>query len=194
MRTRALQRRIVPVASLVALLGLGLPGTLGGCASVYHTTASRTPTAMDARLEQRVRESIAAHEATLGVLDGILADLRETRRTRTRAGRVERLGDERIEAGQAAWVARKSIASIEDVVVLDSTAQIPPERSARAAEVMALLEAASDEIDSAMDAIEHGVERYAAGETLPVAAADRIGASVERARTLTAEARALSGS
>jgi hypothetical protein len=149
---------------------------------------------MDARLEQRVRESIAAHEATLGVLDGILADLRETRRTRTRAGRVERLGDERIEAGQAAWVARKSIASIEDVVVLDSTAQIPPERSARAAEVMALLEAASDDIDSAMDAIEHGVERYAAGETLPVAAADRIGASVERARTLTAEARALSGS
>ncbi|MFI4898707.1 MAG: hypothetical protein ACIARR_12900, partial [Phycisphaerales bacterium JB059] len=133
MRTRADQRRTIPAAALLTVIGLGGPGILGGCASVYHTTASRTPVAMEARLEQRIEESVHAHEETLALLDGILADLRETRRTRTRLGRAERLAEERIDAGQAAWTARKSIASIEDVVVLDTNARIAPERSERAA-------------------------------------------------------------
>lgn len=191
MSTRPQMHRNGRVAGLTVLLLLAVAGSPAGCASVYHTTANRAPTTLNDRLDQRVAESIGAHDATLDSIDDILADLRETRSARTRAGRAERLGMETIEAERLAWRARKSIASIEDVVVLDADGSIADERRSSAAGVMAALEQASDEIDLALALVRSGVDQFQAGDAPESAVAAGVAEHAERARELTSRARAV---
>lgn len=153
-----------PQSHVFVISVLAVLFALGGCGSVYHEIARREPGGLGQRLELRRAEAIALHDQTIDTIDRIVADLREERRTRTRAGRAERMGFERIDAEQLAWRARKSIASIEDVIVLDADGSIDSSAADGAARQMTALEQASDEIDSAIELARKAVERYEAGE------------------------------
>mgnify|MGYP002805887767 CR=1 FL=1 len=166
---------------LPALVLLGVLLGLAGCGSIYHEVARREPGSLEQRLDLRQSEAVELHARTLDAIELIVSDLRETRRTRTRAGRIERLRTERIDAGQLAWRARKSIASIEDVIVLDREGGIEPGDADGAAQRMTLLERASDEIDSALELIEGAVEAYVNGDPVGV---DAIDDHATRARAL----------
>lgn len=159
---------------------------LSGCGSVYHEIARREPDGLAQRLELRRAEAIALHDQTIDTIDRIVADLREERRTRTRAGRAERMGFEWIDAEQLAWRARKSIASIEDVIVLDADGSIDATAADGAARQMTSLEQASDEIESALELIEGAVEAYRDGEAV---SADAIADHAGRARALVDQSR-----
>ena len=193
MSTRPQLHRNGRVAGLTVLLLLAVAGSPAGCASVYHTTANRAPITLNDRLDQRIDESIGAHDATLDSIDDILADLRETRSARTRAGRAERLGMETIEAERLAWRARKSIASIEDVVVLDTAGSISDERRSSAAGVMAALEQASDEIDLALAIAQSGVDQFQSGNTPETDVIAGVAEHADRARGLSSQAGQVSG-
>ena len=177
-----------PVSSAVLMAALALAAVAGpsGCGSIYHEIARREPSGLEQRLDLRQDEAIRAHENALAAIERIVDDLSERRHARTRAGRIERMRDERIEAKRLAWRARKSIASIEDVIVLDTAGELAAEASDHSARQIALLERASDEIANALDLIEGAAESYEAGAPVDT---ESIGAHIGRARKLVDQSR-----
>lgn len=184
MNARAcLRRKLCLVAASVSV------GYTLGCSSVYHDVARHAPGAIGERLDLRREQAIAAHEGASKTLAGMIQDLREQRAVRTRAARVERLQRERIELGQQIWEARKAIASIEDVVVMDDRGEIPDAVRTEMAGVMGLLEQASDELDRAQELTAGQLAGYAQGAGADPETIDAIGERNESARSLIDRAR-----
>jgi len=164
-----------------------------GCSSVYHQVARSSPGGASAWLDVRTGQAVDAHRRALVTVEAINADLKADRAVRFRGARLERMRDERIDAEGLAWRARKSIASIDDVLGLDTEAGINDARRVRAGEIRDLLGRASDELDAASVRVGGAVERFADGADATDGETDAISAHTDRARALIDQAKNAGG-
>ncbi len=184
MDARACPRRLLACAAIPLVLGITL-----GCSSVYHDVARHSPRAIGERLNVRRDHAIDAHDKASRTLTGMVSDLRERRAVRTRAARVERLQRERVELSRQIWRAKKAVASIEDVIVLDADGQIGESVRTDAGRIMGFLQRAGDELGLGLEAITQGVEQFANGSPVAPSEIDAVSAHTENARDFIARAR-----